>query len=55
MLANVGVIGEDAPMDYARAGLLDGLKGEERAQREKLLARLENDGFSEEDLRRAVK
>ena len=55
MLANVGVIREDAPMDYAREGLLDGLQGEERAQREKLLTRLLDDGFTEEDLRRAVK
>jgi adenylate cyclase len=55
MLANVGVIREDAAMDYAREGLLDGLEGEARAQREKLLTRLLDDGFSDEDLRRAVK
>jgi adenylate cyclase len=55
MLANVGVIREDAPMDYAREGLLDGLEGEARTQREQLLTRLLDDGFGEEDLRRAVK
>jgi adenylate cyclase len=41
-------------MDFAREGLLDGLDGEERAQREQLLARLLDEGFSEADLRRAV-
>ncbi|HWE09887.1 MAG TPA: adenylate cyclase regulatory domain-containing protein [Solirubrobacteraceae bacterium] len=42
-------------MDYAREGLLDGLEGEDRAQREKLLSRLLEEGFTEDDLRRAVK
>ncbi len=41
-------------MDFAREGLLDGLEGEERKQREQLLRRLVDDGFSEDDLRRAV-
>jgi adenylate cyclase len=54
MLANVVPIREDAPMDFAREGLLDGLDGGERAQREQLLARLLDEGFSETDLRRAV-
>ncbi len=41
-------------MDFAAAGLLDGLEGEERAAREHLLARLAADGFSLEELRAAV-
>jgi adenylate cyclase len=55
MLANVVVIGEDAPVDAAAEGLLDGLAGEARAERERLLARLVADGFSADELRRAVK
>jgi adenylate cyclase len=54
MLANVFDIGHDAPMDFAAAGLLDGLKGSDREQREKLLARLADDGFSLDDLSKAV-
>jgi adenylate cyclase len=54
MLANVSAIGQDAPMDFAAAGLLDGLKGAERRQREQLLARLVDDGFSLDDLSKAV-
>jgi adenylate cyclase len=54
MLANVGAIREDAPMEFAHEELLDGLEGEARAQREQLLTRLLDDGFSEEELRRAV-
>ncbi len=41
-------------MDFAREGLLDGLEGEERIQRRQLLTRLLADGFTEDDLRRAV-
>jgi adenylate cyclase len=41
-------------MDFAREGLVDGLDGQERAQREQLLTRLLDEGFSEDDLRRAV-
>ena len=41
-------------MDFAREGLLDGLDGEERRQREQLLTRLLDEGFSEAELRRAV-
>ncbi len=55
MLANVEVIREDAPMDFAAAGLLGDLDGQERAQREQLLERLLDDGFSPEELARAVK
>jgi adenylate cyclase len=54
MLANVFAIGQDAAMDFAAAGLLDGLEGAERGQREQLLARLIDDGFSLDDLRKAV-
>jgi adenylate cyclase len=41
-------------MDFAAAGLLDGLDGEERAAREQLLDRLAEDGFSLDDLKEAV-
>jgi adenylate cyclase len=54
MLANVAAIREDAPMDVNATGLLDGLEGEEREARRKLLERLHDDGFSEEELSRAV-
>ena len=54
MLANVGRIGEDAGVDFAAKGLLDGLKGDERVQREQLLTRLLSDGFSEDELAKAV-
>ena len=54
MLANVAAIREDAPMDVNATGLLDGLEGEEREARRKLLQRLHDDGFSEEELSRAV-
>lgn len=48
------VFGEDAGMDFAAAGMLDGLEGEEREAREKLLGRLAADGFSLEELKSAV-
>jgi adenylate cyclase len=41
-------------MDFAGQGLLDGLEGEERDQREKLLRRLQDEGFSDEELAKAV-
>jgi adenylate cyclase len=41
-------------MDFAAAGLLDDLEGEDREAREKLLQQLLEDGFSEEDLEAAV-
>ena len=55
MLANVAVIREDAAMDLDADGLLNGLAGEERAARRKLLERLHQDGFSESELVRAVR
>jgi adenylate cyclase len=37
-------------VDFEAAGLLDGLRGERRAARERLLARLTDDGFTEQEL-----
>jgi adenylate cyclase len=42
-------------MDFAAGGLLDNLEGEERAQRERLLNHLLELGFSEDELRTAVR
>jgi adenylate cyclase len=55
MLANVGDMGEDAVMDFEAQGLLDGLEGAAREEREKLLQHLLDDGFSEEELTNAVR
>jgi adenylate cyclase len=41
-------------MDFAEAGLLNGLEGEERAARVRLLERLLDDGVEIEELKRAV-
>jgi adenylate cyclase len=41
-------------MDFAAAGLLDDLEGEERAAREQLLERLHAEGFTLEQLRQAI-
>jgi adenylate cyclase len=41
-------------MDFAAAGLLNGLKGKERAAREQLLERLAADGFTLDQLKEAV-
>ncbi len=41
-------------VDFAALGLLDGLEGEERAGRERLLARLHADGVSVRDLEQAT-
>lgn len=41
-------------MDFAAAGLLDGLDADERAAREQLLERLVDEGFSLEELKAAV-
>ncbi|HEY6396591.1 MAG TPA: adenylate cyclase regulatory domain-containing protein [Solirubrobacteraceae bacterium] len=43
-----------SPVDFAAAGLLDGLEGKERQARKQLLASLAKDGFSLEELQRAV-
>jgi adenylate cyclase len=45
----------DPPVDYDAAGLLDGLEGEDRAARERLLDRLAEEGFRPEELKEAVK
>jgi adenylate cyclase len=45
---------KDARMDFADAGLLDDLDGSEREQREQLLTRLADDGFTLDQLKRAV-
>jgi adenylate cyclase len=55
MLANVAVIREDAAMDFDEVGLLEGLDGEDRAKRLRLLEQLADDGFSETELIKAVK
>ncbi len=55
MLANVAAIREDAAMDFEAEGLLEGLEGEARAQRLRLLERLAADGYPEAELVRAVK
>ena len=54
MLANVAVIREDAVMDFEAIGLLEGLEGEARERRRRLLERLADDGFSEAELVKAV-
>jgi adenylate cyclase len=41
-------------MDFAAAGLLDGLEGEERAARERLLEQLADAGFTQAELQDAV-
>jgi adenylate cyclase len=41
-------------MDFAAAGLLDGLDGKDRAAREQLLERLAEDGFTLDDLQAAA-
>lgn len=46
---------EDAGMDFAQAGLLDGLTGADREARQKLLERLRQDGASDQELIDAVR
>src|SRR3954447_5338213 len=41
------------PPDFAAAGLLDGLEGEPRAARERLLTRLHEDGVTLDELKTA--
>jgi adenylate cyclase len=50
-----GICATMPPMDYAAAGLLDGLEGEDRAARERLLNRLVDEGYTEDELKEAVK
>lgn len=42
-------------MDFEAAGLLEGLRGEDRVARERLLHRLVDEGYKLEDLKQAVK
>jgi adenylate cyclase len=42
-------------MDFSEQGLLDGLEGDERTARERLLERLSRDGFDNDELVKAVK
>jgi adenylate cyclase len=53
MLANAS-IGEDPGMDFAAEGLLDGLEGEERVARQRLLEQLVHQGYTLDQLRAAV-
>lgn len=41
-------------MDFEKAGLLDGLEGDERAARERLLERLAGVGYTTEDMKAAI-
>src|SRR5947208_9586378 len=50
-----GHLRNHAEVDYAAAGLLDGLDGEDRAARERLLDRLVEEGFTQEELQEGVK
>ncbi len=50
-----GICATMRPMDYDAAGLLDGLEGEDRAARERLLDRLVEEGFEAGELQQAVK
>ena len=54
MLANVAAVREDARMDFEAAGLLEGLEGEERAARERLLEQLAGEGVGIDELKAAV-
>ena len=54
MVADAVAFREDARMDFEAEGLLDGLDGEERSDREQLLGRLADDGFTLQELKAAV-
>jgi adenylate cyclase len=54
MLADALAFREDARMDFEAEGLLDGLDGRERGEREQLLDRLADDGFTLDELKAAV-
>lgn len=55
ILADGPVLVEDSAMDFAAAGLLDGLEGQERKARVQLLERLAAEGVSLQELKDAVK
>jgi adenylate cyclase len=54
MLANADSVRQDCAMDFAAAGLLDGLEGEAREARERLLAQLIEDGVGLDELKAAA-
>src|SRR5437764_13498974 len=54
MLAELAGLRQDAAMDFAAAGLLEGLEGDEREARCRLLERLAEEGFALDELRSAV-
>jgi adenylate cyclase len=54
MLANGDAMREDPRMDFEAAGLLDGLEGDDRAARERLLEQLADEGVSLNELKAAV-
>jgi adenylate cyclase len=54
MVADAVAFREDARMDFEAEGLLDGLDGEARSDREQLLGRLADDGFTLQELKAAV-
>jgi adenylate cyclase len=54
MLANVAAMREDPGMDFEAAGLLEGLEGEDRVARERLLEQLASEGVGLEELKEAV-
>jgi adenylate cyclase len=49
-----GDLRDDAAVDFGKAGLLDGLGGEDRAARRRLLERLVREGYTLEELRAAI-
>ncbi len=54
MLADAAPVREDARMDFEAAGLLEGLQGEDRAARLRLLEQLASDGVGIDELKAAV-
>jgi adenylate cyclase len=54
MLAKAGCFREDAAVDFEGSGLLEGLEGEDREARLRLLERLASDGTSLDELKEAV-
>jgi len=55
MLAEPAAIGQDGAVDFAAAGLLDGLQGERRQARVRLLERLVAQGYTVQELQRAAR
>jgi adenylate cyclase len=55
MVADTTEMGEDAGMDFEAEGLLDGVDGEAKADRKRLLTQLADDGFGADELRAGIK